>query len=307
MGAGAMGSVYAAHFSEAGHNVTIVDPWLAHINAISKSGLRLEGASGDRVVNITHACQYPDQLPATLAPELVIIATKAAAVGQAAQAIQPICTDQTLILTIQNGLGSGDRISRYIDSHNVLLGVADGFGASIKAPGHAHHNAMKLIRIGEMNGGMTQRLRDLATLWQAAGFDVKAFPDINQLIWEKFLCNVTFSGPCTVFDCTLSQLMSCEEKWSVALGCMQEAWKLGQQQQITFSFTDPVAYVTDFGLRMPSGTPSMLLDHRQRKRSEIDAINGMVSTLGRTMHVETPYNDTVSAIIHSREEMFDSP
>jgi 2-dehydropantoate 2-reductase len=53
---------------------------------------------------------------------------------------------------------------------NVLLGVAEGFGASIKGPGHIHHNAMRQIRIGEMDGGMTDRLVWVESLWQAAWF-----------------------------------------------------------------------------------------------------------------------------------------
>ena len=44
-------------------------------------------------------------------------------------------------------------------TNNILLGVAQGFGAAMKGPGHAHHNNMSMIRIGEMNGGITQRLK----------------------------------------------------------------------------------------------------------------------------------------------------
>ena len=53
----------------------------------------------------------------------------------------------TLILTIQNGLGAGERIREHLDSNNILLGVAGGFGASIESPGHVHHNGMELIRL----------------------------------------------------------------------------------------------------------------------------------------------------------------
>ena len=74
------------------------------------------------------------------------------------------------MLTIQNGLGTGERIAEFMPTDNVLLGVAEGFGASIKGPGHTHHNAMKLIRIGEMRGGMTERLKGLERTWQAASF-----------------------------------------------------------------------------------------------------------------------------------------
>jgi 2-dehydropantoate 2-reductase len=75
-----------------------------------------------------------------------------------------------LVLTIQNGLGAADRIAAHMPVDQVLLGVAEGFGASIVEPGHIHHNNMRQIRIGEINGGITPRLTAVETLWQAAGF-----------------------------------------------------------------------------------------------------------------------------------------
>ena len=125
--------------------------------------------------------------PADAGPcDLVIIATKASGVASAARAIRPILRDDTLVLTIQNGLGAGDRICRHLPPDNVLLGVAGGFGASVKGPGHAHHNGMELIRIGEMQGGLTDRVERIAALWRDAGFNARGYQDIEQLIWEKF-------------------------------------------------------------------------------------------------------------------------
>ena len=60
-----------------------------------------------------------------------------------------------------------------MNADRVLLGVADGFGASMKGPGHVHHSAMNLIRVGEMNGGMTDRLQRITGVWQEAGFNAK--------------------------------------------------------------------------------------------------------------------------------------
>lgn len=300
-GVGAMGSVYAGLLADAGHEVWAVDPWQAHLDAIAGTGLRVEGASGDRVVTTINTASDPADLPLV---DLVIIATKASAVGDAARALTGCTGPDTLILTIQNGLGAGERIGRHMDTANVILGVADGFGASMKGPGHVHHNAMKLIRIGEMGGGLTGRLQALAEVWQGAGFNVKAFADINQLIWEKFLCNVTLSAPCTVFGCTVGDLMENAEAWAVALGCMREAHAIGQTRGIAFSFDDPEAYVTAFAAAMPHARPSMLLDHLARRPSEIDAINGIVPVLGAEIGLPTPYNQTLSAIVRAREAAF---
>ena len=192
VGAGAMGSVYAGLFAEAGYQTSVVDLWQEHITAISKTGLHLEGASGDRVIGgIAAIHQIADLGPI----DLYVIATKANGVAEAAAEIAKVMQPDSLVLTIQNGLGAGERIAQYMPTDNVLLGVAEGFGASIKGPGHIHHNAMRQIRIGEMGGGMTDRLVWVESLWQAAGFKATAFADIHQLVWEKFICNVMCSAP----------------------------------------------------------------------------------------------------------------
>ena len=301
IGVGAMGSIYAALLADAGHEVFAIDVWKDHVDAIREHGLRVEGASGDRTVTSIHAATDPAE---ALEADLYIIATKASGVGAAARAIRPLMGPTSLVLTIQNGLGAGDRIAEHMPVDNVLLGVAEGFGASMRGPGHAHHNGMNLIRIGEIGGGLTARLNDVAAVWQGAGFEVKAFEDINQLIWEKFLCNGTFSAPCTAFDCTIGELMASPDQWQVALGCTREIYELGRAKGVVFSFDDPIAYVTVFGERMPNARPSMLLDHHARRPSEIDAINGMASTLGRETGIPTPYNETLTAVVKAREAGF---
>lgn len=301
-GTGAMGSVYAGQFCEAGHEVWAIDPWVAHVEAINALGLQLEGASGNRrIEGIRAVTDFAD----VGACDLIVIATKMAGVGPAARAIASYLTPTTMVLTIQNGLGAAERIGAFLPVGNVLLGVADGFGASLRGPGHAHHNAMNLIRIGEIDGGQSDRAEILAEHWRGAGFKAQAFDDIQRLIWEKFLCNVTYSAACTVFDMTVGELQAHPERWAIALGAMQEAHAIACAKKINLSFDDPVAYVTAFGAQMPNARPSMLLDHRARRRSELDAINGQVPDLGRALEIPTPYNDTLVAMLRQREAAFD--
>jgi len=301
IGTGAMGSVYAGLLAEAGNEVWAVDLWREHLDAIRDRGLRIEGASGDRIVRTLNVTDSPDAVGIC---NLVIIATKASGVGAAAASIASIVGKDSLVLTIQNGLGAGERIAQHLPTDNVLLGVAGGFGASVKAPGHVHHNGMELIRVGEMHGGLSDRLNDVADVWQQAGFNVKTFADINQLIWEKFICNVTFSAPCTVFGRTLSEIMNDPFSWKIALGCALEAYEAGCAKKVALSFSDPEQYVRDFGSKMPDARPSMLLDHLDRRPSEIDAINGMVPVVAVEVGTRAPYNEVVTAIVKSREAEF---
>ena len=301
IGTGAMGSVYAVLLAEAGHDVVAVDGWQDHVEAINEGGLRLSGASGDRTITSLHAATNPGDAGAC---DLYIIATKASAVGEAARMVASVMRPDSLVLTIQNGLGAGERIAAHMPTDNVLLGVADGFGASLKGPGHAHHNAMKLIRLGEMAGGMTDRLAALEALWQGAGFTVRAFPDITQLIWEKFVCNVTLSAPCTAFDVNVGGLMANEDAWQLALACAREAHQCGLAEGVNFGFSDIDSYVTDFANLMPEASPSMRLDHLAQRRSEIDAINGMVPVVGARHGIPTPVNQTLSALVRAIEARF---
>ena len=190
IGAGAMGSVYAALLAEAGNKVWAIDLWRAHVDAINQQGLKVSGVSGERTVNGINAST---DITAAHSCELVVIATKASSVASVAGSLQGRLRDDALILTIQNGLGAGERIKSSLESANILLGVAGGFGASIPQPGSVHHNGMELIRLGEMDGGITDRLKRVADIWQRAGFNVQTYEDINQLIWEKFICNVGLS------------------------------------------------------------------------------------------------------------------
>lgn len=301
-GTGAMGSIYAGLFADnTQHEVWAVDIWQDHINAINDQGLRVEGASGDRLIKTIHATTKASEAGAC---DLYIIATKASGVAAAAKEIATLMDDNSLVVTIQNGLGAAERIAEHMPTDNVLLGVAQGFGATMRSPGHVYHSSMSLIRLGELQGGITDRLNNITVVWQTVGFEAQAYEDIQQLIWEKYICNVTFSAPCTAFDCTLGELMADAQKWKIALGCAEEVYRLGQKKEINFSFADPVAYVTKFGNAMPDARPSMLLDHHAKRKSEIDAINGMAAELGQSLGIATPYNETLTAIIHNIENTF---
>ena len=229
MGAGAMGSVYAGLLTEGGHEVWAVDVWREHVDAIRERGLRVEGASGDRVIKL-NATTDPAE-PGVC--DLVVVATKAAQVGDAAHAAAALIGPDTLVLTIQNGLGAGERICQHMDASRVLLGVAGGFGASMRGPGHVHHNGMQLIRLGEMSGGVSERLENVAQAWCAGGFNVKTFDDIEQLVWEKFVCNVTFSGPCTVLEATIGEIMGNPDAWPISTACAEEAFAAGKPRAST--------------------------------------------------------------------------
>ncbi len=301
VGTGAMGSVYASLLGKAGHEVWAIDTWQEHTDAIAASGLSVSGASGSFVVDNLHVGQFARDAGTC---DIWVIATKAVDVDAAAADIAPLLQPYDIVMAFQNGLSAGERVARHVPEEHVVIGIAEGFGSSIPEPGHVHHEGMRLIRIGEMRGGLTPRVQRIEEAFREAGFNVRAFADVTVMIWEKFLCNVTLSAPCATFDVTVGELMADADAWNVALGCTAEAYRLGLAKGVQFPFDDPLRYVSDFAATIPNASPSMRLDHLAGRRSEVDAINGQVVDLSRALGLQAPYNETLCALLRRREALF---
>ena len=142
-----------------------------------------------------------------------------------------------------------------------MIGVVGGFGASMQAPGYAHHNGMEFVRLGEYTGdGVSERVRKLGALWESGGFKVLLFDDVHQLVWEK-LSATARSRASAVMGMTVGEILGDEAAWSVASACATEAWEVARAPGVKVDFDDPVAYVRAFGLKIPDARPSLLLDH----------------------------------------------
>ena len=300
IGTGAMGSVYAALLADGGHEVWAVDTWAEHVAAINAKGLRVEGKSGDRTVRMKATTNARDVKDA----DLVIIATKDDGVAAAARDALAIAKDSAPILTIQNGLGSADKAAAIVGDKRIMMGVVGGFGASMKGPGHAHHNGMEFVRFGEMAGGLTPRLETVKAAWEQGGFKVLVFDDIHKMVWEKLICNCTYSGPCTLTGLRVGEIQASVQGWSVAAACATVAFHVARARGITLDFADPVRYVWEFGQKMPGTRPSMLLDHLAGKRAEIDNINGAIPREGAKYGVAAPMNSVVVALLKAKESGF---
>jgi 2-dehydropantoate 2-reductase len=297
VGTGAMGSVYAGLLGAAGHEVWAIDRWREHVEAMKKNGLRLEGKSGDRTVKVHATTDAKEAGPC----DLVVLATKAMHVAPAAESVKPLLGKDTPVLSIQNGLGGPETAAQILGRERVMVGVVGGFGASMKGPGHAHHNGMELVRLGEFGGPITPRLKKVEETWSGAGFKVKVFDDIDQLVWEKLICNCAYSGPCALADGTISQVMSDPDLSKVSAACAAEGYAVAMKKGVKLGFTDPVAYVRDFGSKIPNARPSVLLDLMAKRLSEIDVINGSIPRVGKQVGVAAPVNETVTALVKAKE------
>jgi 2-dehydropantoate 2-reductase len=300
IGCGAMGSVYAALMASAGHEIYAITKSADHAAAMAEKGLRVEGFSGDRTVNVQASTTTDGIGPL----DLVIIATKAMEAEEAARSALPLLGPDTAVQAIQNGLGSSEKVANIVGADRTIVGVVGGFGASIKAPGHVHHNGMEIIHFGAYRGLSRAALEASAEIWRSAGFKVELYDDIDRMVWQKLIVNVTFSATCCLTGLTIGQVLEDPAAWAVARACALEAVAVAAARGIDLDVGDPIEHVRRIGRRIPNARPSMLLDHMARRRSEIDVINGAIPREGAKVHVPAPTNATLVALVKAREIVF---
>src|SRR3546814_6221085 len=183
------------------------------------------------------------------------------------------------VVTIQNGLGSGDgwaaELGGDLGAVSLMVGIAGGFGASIRAPGHAYHNGMQTIRMGAYSnapGGLAfERVERAVGVWQAAGFRAEAARDIAAMQWEKLICNVAYSAPCTLTGLTIGKAMDDPDIGPVSRAAAVEAWTVARGRGIAITGEGPVAHVRAFGSTIPPPQPSLLPNYAQGRPGETKA------------------------------------
>jgi 2-dehydropantoate 2-reductase len=297
VGAGAMGSVYAGLMASAGHEVHAVTLWKEHAQAMSSHGLHVEGISGDRTAPVQGSTTTEGIGPC----DLVIISTKAADVEPAARSALSLLGPETSVQTIQNGLGSADRVASIIDPDRIAIGVVGGFGASLRAPGHVHHNGMEMVRFGAYAGLPRTALEAGARIWRSAGFEVALFDDTDRMVWEKLIFNVAFSATSCLTGKTIGAVMSDPNTWWVAQHCALEAVEVADALGVRLQVGDSLEHIRRLGAKIPDARPSMLLDHLSRQPSEIEVINGAIPREAEKVGLTAPVNATLVALVKTRE------
>lgn len=303
VGCGAMGSVYAGLMAHAGHEVYGITLWPDHAAAIQEKGLRVSGISGDKTVRLAAASTTTEGIGVC---DLVIIATKAFDVKFAASDALPLIGPQTVVQTIQNGVGSPDAAAQILPADQMAVGVVGGYGASVPEPGHAHHNGFEVTWFGKYAGLSDEQLEGSADIWRSSGFKVALHDDVQSMVWKKLIMNVAFSGTSCATGLTIGQILGDANAWKVGRGCSEEAVAVCEAQGINLGIADPIAHVQSLGGKISNARPSMLLDSLAGRRGEIDAINGAISRLGAKLGVPTPTNDVVVAIVKAKESLIHS-
>ncbi len=293
VGAGAMGSLFGGLLTEGGLDVTLVDIWREHVDAINANGLKMVGHGGDRIIPAT-ATSDPSTVDGA---DVAFFQCKAIYNADAAASVKRLFdNDRTVAISFQNGLGNEEEIERILGAGKVLGGLT-AQGANIEAPGVVRNHAELPSFIGEMKGGVSGRTRALASAFCAHGLPTEASGNIRHDIWKKLMANIGVSGTSAAPNLTLGGIVRVPELEATAYRAIDEALAVAKAENIEL---DPDGAREVFH-QITSGTPgnksSLCVDVVNERPSEVDYIYGAVIKLGAKHGIDTPVLQTISAVI----------
>ena len=293
VGAGAMGSLFGGLLTEGGLDVTLVDIWREHVDAINANGLKMVGHGGDRIIPAT-ATSDPSTIDGA---DVAFFQCKAIYNADAAASVKHLFdNDRTVAISFQNGLGNEEEIERILGAGKVLGGLT-AQGANIEAPGVVRNHAELPSFIGEMKGGVSGRTRALASAFSAHGLPTEASENIRHDIWKKLMANIGVSGTSAAPNLTLGGIVRVPELEAIAYRAIDEALAVAKAENIEL---DPDGAREVFH-QITSGTPgnksSLCVDVVNERPSEVDYIYGAVIKLGAKHGIDTPVLQTISAVI----------
>ena len=298
VGAGAMGCLFGGLLADVGNEVHLVDVWQEHVDTINQKGLQISGLSGDRRITSIRATTNPADVGIC---RLVIVFVKASATRAAVEHAQPLLAEDSILLTLQNGLGNVETISSIVGPDKVIAGVT-GHGSTLLAPASIHHAGQGTTVIGSVSQASDDRLEMIRTTFQKAGIETETDQNVMGLIWGKLMANIGINALTAITGMTNGQLLEYPETEELLEEAVQEAMAVARRKNILLKEPDPVAYVKKVCRATAENRSSMLQDIQRGKLTEIDVINGAVLQEGIILGMATPVNKTLTLLVKAMEK-----
>jgi 2-dehydropantoate 2-reductase len=298
IGAGAMGGLFAARLAAAGEDVSVVDVWAEHVEAIRTQGLILE--TGEGVINALPAAASRGE-DLAVAADLVIIFVKSAMTAAAARSAQSLLAPAGRVLTLQNGLGNAETIAAVVGAEKVLAGTT-AQGATLLAPGRIRHGGRGDTHIGRLAGPADDFCREAAAILSRAGIPAFAEDAVQTLIWGKLVINAGINALTALLRYSNGQLNDHEETCELVKLAVTEAVQVAAAAKIPLPYGDAVEKVLAVAAATATNRSSMLQDILHGRITEIDAINGALVREGMRLAVPTPVNRTLTLLIKALEK-----
>jgi len=298
VGAGALGCAIGGTLAKGGSDVTLVDLNQAHVDAINQGGLIMREGGKDRPVTVTAATGYEK----VGVVDLVIVLVKSNYTKVAIEAARPIIGPDTVVMSIQNGLGHEDVLAEVVGREHLLAGKTY-VGGVLLAPGHVIAGVEgKLTYIGELDGSITSRVTRVAEEFKRAGLNTIVSPNIVGTIWDKLLINVATGAISGITRLTYGELYKLPEIEACAVAAVAEAMAVAKAQGVVLSIKEPRDAWVMAAEGLPAEFKTSILQSLERGlTTEVDFINGSVVRAGKACGISTPVNESLVACVKGIE------
>lgn len=306
MGAGAIGGITGAMMAKQGEDVTLVDTFAAHVDAINSEGLKIVGELGE------HTVKVPAVTPGELAGpyEIIFLAVKGVDTDDALAQLEGHVTEATPVVSLQNGINE-EHIAGIIGEGRTI-GASTHYAASFEAPGLLNKTSHGGYIVGELDGRMTDRVIEVGRLLTLVE-QAEVTDNIWGHLWSKLLINVCTNSFGALSGQKFGEFVSDEIGGRLLAALYTESYDVAVRQGINLvklvGVLDPeflavrnkadgerVAPVLEFmGKPEQYGNmrSSMLQDIDRGRKTEIDYLNGYIAGKGREVGVPTPINEAI--------------
>ena len=297
IGIGAMGSYYAAKLSK-NNDVLAFEHFENKIEKVNKEGINLieDSVTSNYKVKCFKDGEY--KMPVNL----ILCCVKSTQTLNAIEQNKELIDSNTIVITMQNGLGNVKDISRYVDESNIVV------GASKLNLVNQDDNTIKVLGNGlTYVGSVTNDMKDVLivkTVFDKAGFKCEATKDINTLVWDKLILNSVTNPLCALFKCKIRVIYENKNIWNIAEGLVEEATKVAKCANVSLDKEVVLEELRKKVYDMGAGYPSMYQDINNNRITEIERLNGAIINVAYKNKIEVPYNEFIVNAIKAIEKLY---
>ena len=298
IGSGAAGSVFACYLKKGGAEMTLVDRYQRHMDACRESGLRFVTPEGEELLTGFQTASSAAQLDVQ---DLVILMVKATQTEGLIPDLRHCVGPETVVVSLQNGLGNDELLSRYFPPENILYGFGT-IGTELPEPGKcvSKPESGVIMRFGAVKDSPLSRRAGqwLEQCFNAGGCSTVFEPDIRPFVWKKAISNSGYN--------TLSALLRLKVGDYLALEAGEEllksVWAEGCAVCRAVTGVDLWPEMLEELPRLKQGFatyyPSMAQDVLiQQRQTEVQLLNGAIVRYGEACGIPTPINEALTRMI----------
>ena len=290
VGAGSVGGFFGAHLAKNNPGVSfLLRP--RTLSAVQQRGLTIRSAGGSFTVR-PPAASDPRELPQ---PDLILLAVKAYDLDEVLDQLEPVLTDRTVLVTLQNGIDTEDRILARLKRDCVVGGVAFIY-SKIAEPGVIDHYKKGAVAVGEFMGHESERLLRIRDLFTAAGIPCQLSRDIRRSKWEKMCWNCVFNPITILINDQVAKALDHPDMMQVIRQIVGEIMAVSAAMKVPLP-SDMADRVVKWTQEIRDIHTSMYDDWKAGRPTEIDYLNGFIVRQGCEFGIPTPVNQALTALI----------